>query len=45
MEALQEAFDVLPVECNVERLTYSIFPCGVQCRVGALERAVVQWYL
>ena len=43
--ALQGPFDVLPVECNVESLTYSIFPRGVQCRVGALERAVVHWYL
>ena len=25
--ALQEPFDVLPVECNVERLTYSIIRC------------------
>ena len=29
VEDLQEPFDVLPVECNVERLTYSTFPCSV----------------
>ena len=38
--AMQGGRFVLPVECNVERSTYRIFPCGVQCRVGALERAV-----
>ena len=36
---LQELFDVLPVEYNVERLTYSV-QYFVQCRVGALKRAV-----
>ena len=31
---------VIPAECNVEHSTYKIFPCGVQCRVEALKRAV-----
>ena len=32
---------VLPVECNVERSTYRVFPCSVQCRLELLKRAVL----
>ena len=41
--ALKRAIFLLPVECNVERSTYRILPCGVQCRVGALKRAIYLW--
>ena len=37
---LVELFVMLPVDCNVERSTNRIFPCGVRCRVGALKRTI-----
>ena len=42
---LPEPFDVLPVECKVERLTYRIFPWGVPGGVRHEIRPIRMRYL